>query len=140
MRMEAEAIRIGIRSACTMGIKPIKICSDSLSIIQTLQVDGLGPPQIQDVIAEIQQQKYNLLTPDRIDQLLDHLLRLLWPSHGELWIPPVAPLEQPPSPPVQQQQKRRWKHHHLRRCSLCLPVDLFAVANVHPSWRQLHRS
>ncbi|KAK1282042.1 hypothetical protein QJS10_CPB22g00986 [Acorus calamus] len=55
MRMEAEAIRIGLRFACTLGIKQIKICSDSLSVIQTLQVDGLGPPQIQEVVAEIQQ-------------------------------------------------------------------------------------
>ncbi|KAK1324521.1 hypothetical protein QJS10_CPA01g00702 [Acorus calamus] len=49
MRMEAEAIRIGLRFACTLGIKQIKICSDSLSVIQTLLVDGLGPPQIQEI-------------------------------------------------------------------------------------------
>ncbi|KAK1305279.1 hypothetical protein QJS10_CPB11g01004 [Acorus calamus] len=55
MRMEAEAIRIRLRFARTLGIKQIKICSDSLSIIQTLQVDGLGPPQIQEVVVEIQQ-------------------------------------------------------------------------------------
>ncbi|KAK1294737.1 hypothetical protein QJS10_CPA16g01060 [Acorus calamus] len=55
IKMEAEAIRIGIRFACTLSIKQIKICSDSLSLIQTFQVDGLGPPQIQEVVAEIQQ-------------------------------------------------------------------------------------
>ncbi|KAK1324240.1 hypothetical protein QJS10_CPA02g01397 [Acorus calamus] len=73
---------------------------------------------------------------NKVEDWIDHLLRLLGPSHGELWIPATAPLEQPQ--PLQQQQKKRGrKHHrlHRRRLLLLLPVDLLAVAAVHPSRR-----
>ncbi|KAK1305730.1 40S ribosomal protein S3-3 [Acorus calamus] len=36
------------------GIPIFRICSDSLSLIQLLQSGSLGPPQVQDAIAEIQ--------------------------------------------------------------------------------------
>ncbi|KAK1325721.1 GDSL esterase/lipase [Acorus calamus] len=54
LRMEAEAIRLGVRFMRGQGIPISCICSDSLSLIQLLQSGSPGPPQVQDAIAEIQ--------------------------------------------------------------------------------------
>ncbi|KAK1325136.1 hypothetical protein QJS10_CPA01g01197 [Acorus calamus] len=54
LRMEAEAIRLGVRFMQGQGIPISCICSDSLSLIQLLQSGSPGPPQVQDAIAEIQ--------------------------------------------------------------------------------------
>ncbi|KAK1310760.1 hypothetical protein QJS10_CPA08g00493 [Acorus calamus] len=54
LRMEAEAIRLGVRFMRKQGIHIFRICSDSLSLIQLLQSSSPGPPQVHDAITEIQ--------------------------------------------------------------------------------------
>ncbi|KAK1326072.1 hypothetical protein QJS10_CPA01g01422 [Acorus calamus] len=52
LRMEAEAMRIGLRFVEGLGITKLHICSDSLSLIQVILSGGPGPSQIHDVVEE----------------------------------------------------------------------------------------
>ncbi|KAK1324682.1 hypothetical protein QJS10_CPA01g01376 [Acorus calamus] len=53
LKMEAEAIRLGIRFLQGLGITQATVCTDALTLLQVFQMGGFDPPQIQEIVAEI---------------------------------------------------------------------------------------
>ncbi|KAK1305676.1 hypothetical protein QJS10_CPA10g00608 [Acorus calamus] len=53
LRMETEAIRLGIQQARALGLNQIRVCSDSNRVIQLLQGNGIGPPSISLLVETI---------------------------------------------------------------------------------------
>ncbi|KAK1289073.1 hypothetical protein QJS10_CPB18g00882 [Acorus calamus] len=53
IRMEAEAIAMGVFKARQLGLQNIFVCSDAETFIRTIQSGGPGPLQLQDCITRI---------------------------------------------------------------------------------------
>ncbi|KAK1287775.1 hypothetical protein QJS10_CPB19g00208 [Acorus calamus] len=53
LRMETEAIRLGIQQARALGLNHIRVCSDSNRVIHLLQGSGIGPSSISLLVEAI---------------------------------------------------------------------------------------